>query len=121
MTKKLNTDAITNELAESVFFRTPPQTGPAPALPSSVPAVPTGGKSPPVLPVSPVRGVPPKTRPGKRVMKQRHPFDIYEDQYDSLRELSLADRKRGGMGSMSAMVRQALDEFIAKKRREMSE
>src|SRR5512135_2422023 len=118
MTKKLNTAAIANELAESVFFRTPPQTGPAPA-PPSVPAVPAGRKSPPVLPVPPVRGVPLKTRPGKRVMKQRHPFDIYEDQYHSLQELSLADRKRGGLGSMSAMVRQALDELITKKRREL--
>lgn len=54
-------------------------------------------------------------------MKQRHPFDIYEDQYHSLQELSLADRKRGGLGSMSAMVRQALDELITKKRRELSE
>ncbi len=119
MTKKLNTDAIKNELAESVFFRRPPQTGSAPAPPSSVPVAPAGGKSLPVLPVLPVRVVPPKARPGRRVMKQRHPFDIYEDQYHSLQELSLADRKRGGMGSMSAMVRQALDELIAKKRREL--
>src|SRR5512135_199945 len=119
MTKKLNTDAIKNELAESVFFRTPSQTGSAPAPVSSVPSVPAGSEPPPVLPVPPVQGVPPKARPGKRVMKQRHPFDIYEDQYHSLQELSLADRKRGGMGSMSAMVRQALDEFITKKRREL--
>ncbi len=115
MTKKFNTDAITNELAESVFFRTP-QRSQASAAPISVSAVPAGGES---LPVPPVRVVPPKARPGKRVMKQRHPFDIYEDQYYSLQELSLADRKRGGMGSMSAMVRQALDELIAKKRREL--
>ncbi len=117
MTKKLNTDAITNKLAESVFFRTP-QSGQASASPISGSAVPAGGKS---LPVPPVRVVPSKARPGKRVMKQRHPFDIYEDQYHSLQQLSLADRKRGGMGSMSVMVRQALDELIAKKRHELNE
>jgi hypothetical protein len=121
MTKKLNTDAIKNELAESVFFRKPSQTGSTPAPSSSVSAAPAGGEPLPVRPVLPVRGGPPHQRPGKRLMKQRHPFDIYRDQYDSLQELSLADRKQGGMGSMSAMVRQALDEFIIKKRRELSE
>jgi hypothetical protein len=50
-------------------------------------------------------------------MKSRHPFDIYQDQYEALLELSLAERKQGGIGSMSAMVRQALDTFIATKRR----
>src|SRR3712207_2450713 len=53
--------------------------------------------APPVLPVPPVRDE-------KRVMKQRHPFDIYEDQYQSLRELALQERMQGGVGSMSAMV-----------------
>jgi hypothetical protein len=49
-------------------------------------------------------------------MKSRHPFDIYQDQYEALRELSLEERKQGGIGSMSAMVRQALDTFIAAQR-----
>lgn len=49
-------------------------------------------------------------------MKQRHPFDIYHDQYDALKELALEDRKQGGIGSMSAMVREALDKYIAEKR-----
>jgi len=61
---------------------------------------------PPVLPV-------PLTR---RKIKQRHPFDIYEDQLEELRKLSVEDRMAGGVGSMSAMVRAALDAFIAKKR-----
>jgi hypothetical protein len=63
----------------------------------------------PVLPVHPVP-------PLKRKMKQRHPFDIYEDQFEELKKLSLEDRMRGGMGSMSAMVREALDAYFAKKR-----
>ena len=49
-------------------------------------------------------------------MKQRHPFDIYQDQYEALQELALEERKRGGIGSMSAMVREALDSIIAEKR-----
>jgi len=64
---------------------------------------------PPVPPVLPV----PLAR---RKIKQRHPFDIYDDQLEELRKLSVEDRMTGGVGSMSAMVRSALDTFIAKKR-----
>jgi hypothetical protein len=50
-------------------------------------------------------------------MKQRHPFDIWHDQYYSLQKLALEERMAGGVGSMSAMVREALDLFIAEKRK----
>jgi hypothetical protein len=50
-------------------------------------------------------------------MKQRWPVDIYQDQYDSLKQLSLEERKQGGIGSMSAMVREALDKLIAERKR----
>jgi len=49
-------------------------------------------------------------------MKQRHPFDIYADKYDALKQLALEDRMRGGAGSMSAMVREAIDDYIDKIR-----
>jgi hypothetical protein len=70
-------------------------------------------------PVPPVRVVPlvPPSQPQKRVMKQRHPFDIYQDQYDSLKEMSVDDRKQGGIGSMSAMVREAIDNYISSKKK----
>ncbi len=54
----------------------------------------------------------------KRKIKSRHAFDIYEDQVEVLQKLSLEDRMRGGAGSMSAMVREALDDYIAKVRAE---
>ncbi len=79
-----------------------------PVLPANTPV----STVPPVLPV---RGVPPPLS-HKRKMKQRHPFDIYTDQYDELKQLALEDRMRGGAGSMSAMVREAIDDFIAKVR-----
>ena len=82
-----------------------------PALPATDHA---GTIAPPVLPV---RDVPP-TVSNKRKMKQRHPFDIYNDQYDDLKQLALEDRMRGGAGSMSAMVREAIDDYIAKVRAE---
>jgi hypothetical protein len=50
-------------------------------------------------------------------MKQRHPFDIYQDQYDTLKQMALEERKQGGVGSMSAMVREALDSFITAKKK----
>jgi len=51
-------------------------------------------------------------------MKQRHPFDIYRDQYETLQALALEERKQGGVGSMSAMVREALDRFIASRKQQ---
>jgi hypothetical protein len=98
MNKTLNTDAITNDLEESAFFR---QRKNDPVLP-----VPVVREVPPVLPVPPV----------KRVMKQRHPFDIWQDQYESLQQFSLEERRQGGVGSMSAFVREAIDKLLLERR-----
>jgi hypothetical protein len=66
----------------------------------------------PVVPgVLPVPGVPPK-----RVMKERWPVNIYHDQYESLKQLAAEERKEGGLGSMSQMVREAIDKLIAERR-----
>src|SRR4051812_32358731 len=64
---------------------------------------------PPVRPVLPV--------PPKRVMKQRWPIDLYQDQYDSLKQLAAEERMQGGVGSMSAMIREALDKLVAERRK----
>ncbi len=45
----------------------------------------------------------------------RTPFEFYQDQLEWLRNASIEDRANGGNGSMSKMVREALDEYIAKK------
>lgn len=71
--------------------------------------------TPPVPAVPPVHDVP-SSAASKRKIKRRQPFDIYEDQDEALRKLSLEDRMRGGQGSMTAMVREALDDYIAKVR-----
>jgi hypothetical protein len=117
MSKKLNITAIQNELSGgSAFFpgyenNRKPVTPPAkkPASAKTVTPVLPGREVLPVPPVPPVRG-------DKRVMRSRHPFDIYEDQYQSLKALSLQERMQGGVGSMSAMVREAIDTFIEKRR-----
>jgi hypothetical protein len=88
--------------------------------PTSPPTLQADNTRTPSTPVRVVRDVPlvPRTPPVKRVMKQRHPFDIYQDQYEALQALALEERKRGGAGSMSAMVREGIDIIIAKKRKE---
>jgi hypothetical protein len=60
---------------------------------------------------------PPQTSSaGKRKIKSRHPFDIYVDQAEELRQMAAEDLAKGGRGSQSAMVREALDDYIAKRR-----
>lgn len=56
-----------------------------------------------------------ETTPDPRPIKKRHPFDIYLDQYKSLREFSITEQKKGHSGSMSAMVRDALDMYITER------
>ncbi|MFD8750179.1 hypothetical protein ACFV0O_04245 [Kitasatospora sp. NPDC059577] len=52
-------------------------------------------------------------------MKQRHPFDIWQDQYDSLQQWSLNERRQGGVGSMSAFVREAIDKLLSEKKQQV--
>ena len=59
----------------------------------------------------------PSAEPNKRLVKQRHPFDIFQDQYETLRDFSFEEKKGGEAGSMSAMVRDALDKYIAERKR----
>src|SRR5918992_4448373 len=51
---------------------------------------------------------------GKRIIT-RNAFEIYEDQMDTLRKLSLEEKMNGRLGSMSAMVREAIDTYLHKK------
>jgi len=123
MSKKLNIAAIQNELSGgSAFFPSYTDKQEPAVEPSDKPVEPVViprtivTPVPPVRPVLPVRGKDAKPTL-KRVMKSRHPFDIYEDQYVSLRDLAMQERMQGGVGSMSAMVREALDVFIEKRKR----
>lgn len=126
MSKKLNITNITSDLEGSAFFPSKSVTSPTKKSNSVIkkdqqPEKKTDNENTPVPLVPPVRvetpALPVPPRHKKRVMKQRHPFDIYQDQYESLKELALEDRKQGGLGSMSAMVREAIDELIVKKKK----
>lgn len=71
------------------------------------------------VPPYPVRDVVPRTSTvshpvprTRRKIKQRHPFDIYEDQYETLKQISDAEKDQGLPGSMSAMVRKGIDMYL---------
>ncbi|MDP9357878.1 MAG: hypothetical protein M3R02_21850 [Chloroflexota bacterium] len=106
-------DKIANELrGASSFFKRPD----APAPQDPTPSAEIAPVTPPAPPVSaqdvpaPVRPVRP-VRPLKRQMI-RHPFELYMDQLDRLREVVEEQRQRGEAGSMSKMVRDAIDRFL---------
>jgi hypothetical protein len=50
-------------------------------------------------------------------MKQRQPFDIYEDQYETLKSIAEDEREQGLPGSMSRMVREGIDMYLAVRKR----
>jgi hypothetical protein len=60
---------------------------------------------------------PPSEAAKKRPVKPRHGFDIYWDQYEALVKWSNEEKLQGGTGSMSAMAREALDDYIAKRKK----
>jgi hypothetical protein len=53
----------------------------------------------------------------KRRMRQRQPFDVYEDQYESLKKIADDERAQGLPGSMSRMVREGIDMYLAVRKK----
>ena len=119
MTKKLNITSITNELEGSAFF-------PSKKTPSISPTRPPVGDEPKppdvIIPtIEPKQQVheranaPTGQRPnGKRIIT-RNSFEIYEDQMGSLRTLSYQEKMEGKLGSMSGMVREAIDNYLERR------
>ena len=123
MKKRLNEEDVMNELKKSLFFQPPPgqkttksiqrksvsqspiKTAPLPARKSTTSTELSVRDERPERPVRPVRETP------KRETK-RHAFEIYKDQLESLHELRLALMKSGELKSLSAMVREAFDNYI---------
>ncbi len=117
MTKKLNITSITNELEESAFFsrkKTPVASPtPQPIVEESKPANIKGT----MMQSQMIERANARTyqRPnGKRIIT-RNSFEIYEDQMDSLRKLSIQEKMEGKLGSMSNMVREAIDTYLQKR------
>jgi hypothetical protein len=53
-------------------------------------------------------------RPNVRRIITRNSFEVFEDQMDSLRDRSYQEKRAGKIGSMSAMVREAIDAYLNK-------
>ncbi|WP_157876666.1 hypothetical protein [Streptomyces graminilatus] len=105
MSKKLNTDDIASELRGSVFFpKEPALKGPPATInqPTARPGDETAARA--------------TDRPtGRRVLIRRG-FEWGQDQLDTLKKLSLREQMEGnGDGSMSRIVREALDDYFKKR------
>jgi len=126
MSKKLNTSAITNELANSSFFPgrpSQPKKEERVAKPATAPVV-----LDPVHPVeerpvvSPVGqsarkpvAKPPSAAPAAARRFVRRTFDYFEDQVAFITKESLEERLAGNDVSMNSILREALDDWIKKR------
>jgi hypothetical protein len=114
MKKQLQTESVENELrGASLFFRKSPE---EPSAEQSPPAIEPAEQPP--LPSEDVRpsgrdAGAPYARPDGRRKLTRVPFEFYLDQVERLRRISLHAKLRGEKGSMSEMMREALDRYLA--------
>ncbi len=120
-------DALLQEEAKSTPQPRAEQSPPAVTPPSiSSPEV-TQDRSEESGPQKPVTSVAPRVRPPaappvrtpvrvKRTIT-RYAFEFFQDQIETLKQFSLDEQLRGEKGSMSQMVREALDMYIAKRKR----
>jgi hypothetical protein len=116
VTKKLNETALATELAGSAFFQAPEPgkataheaevSGQASTPPDAAPGGPTTG-------ITPVR--PNGSTPVRRAIT-RYAFEFFQDQITELRVISLRQKLDGEMGSMSEMVRDAIDAYLAHRK-----
>ena len=113
MKKKLQTDTITNELEASAFFAhkkpSVEQTKPEPE-PTQQPRTEAAHKN------QVNQSVRTNARTPVRRVITRYAFEFFQDQIENLRKMSLEEKQRGEKGSMSEMVRKAVDMYLSKKR-----
>jgi hypothetical protein len=140
MSNKLNEDAMQSELAGSAFFTqaarhvepsspTPENTAPdvtrSSRLDDSGRKVVSNGPAATIPPSErveiaqqqPTENIPVRTpvRPPTRRSITRYAFEFYQDQVETLRKAALAQKMMGEEGSMSKMVREALDAYITER------
>ena len=129
MKKKLNVDQIQSELRGGSAFFPGYKGGHSPTdaseEPKKVAATEdnTSKQLTPQLVTDKEQGVPPVVprtvpRPAplipkvKRPIRQRQPFDIFEDQYQTLKGIADAEKDFVNGRGMSQMVREALDQYL---------
>ena len=120
MSKKFNVNTIVNErrneLDSSPLFQTKSLTAPVQDEASSIrperEQEAMNAQLPSPLPESPLSQS--ATPPVKRSFVRRT-FDFYEEQIAYLKQESLREQLEGKEGSMNAMVREAINDWIAKR------
>ena len=120
MSKKFNVNTIVNErrneLDSSPLFHT--QSPPTPAQDVAKSTIPdrkqeaSHTRLPSPLPDS---QVPQSATPIVKQSFVRRTFDFYEEQITYLKQESLREQLEGKEGSMNAMVREAIDDWIKKR------
>jgi hypothetical protein len=126
MGKKLNIASITNELSESAFFRHAQPMKQEEKLPTPLPEQPNiqEARTNPVItdrPTARPSDEPtyrPDYRPTAKGVLARRGFEWREDQLRALKKLSIKEQMEGKPGSMSQMVRDALDDYLKKEKAE---
>lgn len=136
MKKTLNVEAMQSELSTSAFFQALSPSSPAPKKKPARPK-PSQQKAQAVSPPRPVSTVPvlaateitertslqpdartplrPSVRPFGRRIITRYAFEFFQDQLQHLKRFSLDEKYRDEKGSMSQMVREALDAYISRR------
>jgi hypothetical protein len=137
MSKTLNESALQSELAGSAFFQPAPLNAENPSAPPPPELAPVGSPSttpppppepkptpveehqPTAAPTSgPVAVRQPVRTPVRSIAKRtitRYAFELYRDQVDTLQRYRVEELSAGENGSMSQMVRDALDAYIAER------
>ncbi len=133
MKKTIDTSFMTNELkGASLYFQPTPASAPLP-VPATRPPVQQADR-PTVVPSKTLPSLnspervnartpsTPRTDPSERTPRtpqkrrvRRWAYDLYEDQVDAVRMLAGKAMLKGEKGSASALVREALDDFMTRK------
>ena len=108
--KKGDVQATEEHRGDAPLVPDKPENSPTPTREGQAVLVPVPPGVPP-----PVRGTVPRTPKVKRAIRQRQPFDIFEDQYLRLKQIAEAEREFEDGRGMSQMVRQAIDMYLKKE------
>ena len=120
MSKKFNVNTIVNErrneLDSSPLFQI--KSPPAPTQDADKSTITPLPEKTIVQEKQPLQDIPERpnartpVRPNAKRIITRNSFEIYEDQMDALRKHSFQEKMEGKLGSMSQMVRDALDAYL---------
>lgn len=117
MKKRVNTDAIKNELEGSVFFPTPtqpvnpPQKQEQETERSNARTVEQVNESTPVQSNERTNGRSKEVRQTKR-----QSYEFYADQIEAIKFIAREEEDRGGRDNKSKIVREAIDEYLARRK-----